>query len=1016
MTVYSNYKIDERTASDIRNEIAELAKSYTPEWKFDIANPDIGSVIALIFAHQTENNIFRFNQILEKYRTEFVNMYGIVPLSAKPAHAAVVMEPGVNTAGVSIVKGTQLIGESENGRDIIFETLYDMYVTGAALTDIIGVSGHLGKIIPFWGKRTETDYFGKPLETAASEEGTLQPIPLFSYTRQGIQRQALLFYHSYLFDVNQDGIGVRFHGRKSSVLLAEMFMDREKFRFSYLGEDGVTPYEKISRKEDTIYLHKRQRGDNKKRQYRGREMSVIILEMLTKLTESIEIDNIEFKAFDGQVLPSFLNNGSMDMDILEFTPFGEQLSLYQECYIGQDTAFTQIGAEISIQFTMEFGEKKQLLIMEDTDENLPVIKRKPRRTYTERYGDCLVQEISIEYFNGTGWKRLPTAYSAKQLFAQAENTGVHEIRFAVPQDWERMSVGGYEERCIRLRVERADNCYMRPVRHVYPIIKNMVISYSYCDKYVKPEEVVAVREDKERNLTQKLEEGRGFIGFQAFPYTRDYMYFGFDKKFDQGPVSILLDMQENSNMQRREVFFEYSAGNSFKPLRVIDNTNGLQNSGTVLFQPPADMGRQDMAGRERYWIRIADRHGEPHKTGQLYPVLKRIYINAADVWNVRTEPVQEYTMDAIAANMSFALYAENILSADVWVNEKEQLSPEQMRQILKQTPDKAEAEYNYLGEIEEFYVRWSETENFDNSSGGDRHYMIDRMNNRILFGDGVKVRIPRNIRGIAFRVKLRCCDGEEGNVSAGSIQEFHGSMLFVDNVINPLPAFGGSSLENVDRCLSRAGNFLSGRKRLVSENDYIREIMAYSDLTAQVRCVPGRTVSGGRDERVISLVVLMKDYKNGSFAFRKLKQELMEHLPKRCEMLYQEDEIEIVEPVFVYVSVDVWVRAADGLDSFELQSLMQEQIENYLEPIQGAAYGGWRIGSMPREKQIRMMLGTLENTIHIERYAVHASYRDEKGVHETDLEQVQENPFAVCCNGRHRIYVMLGKENNYAEQ
>ena len=46
----NEWKIDSRTAVDIEERIGELAAAYVPEWHFDREDPDIGSVIAKLFA------------------------------------------------------------------------------------------------------------------------------------------------------------------------------------------------------------------------------------------------------------------------------------------------------------------------------------------------------------------------------------------------------------------------------------------------------------------------------------------------------------------------------------------------------------------------------------------------------------------------------------------------------------------------------------------------------------------------------------------------------------------------------------------------------------------------------------------------------------------------------------------------------------------------------------------------------------------------------------------------------
>ena len=50
MSSFEEYRIDPRTESDLRAQMAELAHSYTPEWAFDPDKPDIGSVIGLLLS------------------------------------------------------------------------------------------------------------------------------------------------------------------------------------------------------------------------------------------------------------------------------------------------------------------------------------------------------------------------------------------------------------------------------------------------------------------------------------------------------------------------------------------------------------------------------------------------------------------------------------------------------------------------------------------------------------------------------------------------------------------------------------------------------------------------------------------------------------------------------------------------------------------------------------------------------------------------------------------------------
>ena len=133
---WNEWKIDKRSQADIEDRIRKLASSYVPEWHFDRENPDIGS------------GILRYNQVLEKYHTEFVNMLGISLLPAKPAAATVLMNLVRDTIpGIQVYKGTKLLAETDrDGDQIIFETMHNLYVTNSVLEAVFMTEEKEGKI------------------------------------------------------------------------------------------------------------------------------------------------------------------------------------------------------------------------------------------------------------------------------------------------------------------------------------------------------------------------------------------------------------------------------------------------------------------------------------------------------------------------------------------------------------------------------------------------------------------------------------------------------------------------------------------------------------------------------------------------------------------------------------------------------------------------------------------------------------------------------------------------------
>ena len=113
--------LDPRTQADLCARVEELASSYTPEWRFDRRDPDVGSTLALIYTGQMADNIRRLNQLPEKYHTEFVNLLGLTLKPAYPASGVAVVELLRGTVpGVALPRGSRLMAGGADGSPVLF--------------------------------------------------------------------------------------------------------------------------------------------------------------------------------------------------------------------------------------------------------------------------------------------------------------------------------------------------------------------------------------------------------------------------------------------------------------------------------------------------------------------------------------------------------------------------------------------------------------------------------------------------------------------------------------------------------------------------------------------------------------------------------------------------------------------------------------------------------------------------------------------------------------------------------
>lgn len=1009
----SDYTIETRKREDIINQIQRLATSYAPEWQFDEKNPDIGSVLALLFADGMDENIRRYNTLLERDYVELMNMLGISLKPAFPAHSIVLMSLAGNTIpGFKLKKGIKLLGGEEDEENIVFETGHSVYVTESKLENAFMVSGKNGKVIPILGDFQPIDYVDtssirvldeeeeETEETAVNEfESTSvkdsYPFTLFDFRRQGYGKYGLLLYHPHLFDVQDNDILMKIGGAPE--LISDIVAG--KYKISFYGNNGFEQVEKLRKAgEDCIAFRKN--GDCCRIVEKGEEYSVILLEPVEIPEKSVMVSSIGFSSTGSSREPELIWNGTTELDAGRFLPFGETIGLYSELYIGHNEYFSKPGAKVSMRFKLDFDTHLVSIPRQQEEAELKIIKKKAKRDILGAPAEVYADEVSIEYYNGIGWRKLVSNSPVKQMFSSARG-GQCEITFECPHDIKPLEIGGYQGYSIRMQILRADNCYYQPALHHYPIISDMKLFYTYQERFEKPAKLYSYQGSSRRELSAALEENPLIPVFSGGCYQDTALYLGFDKKMEDGPISLFIQMQEMESHQHGKLTFSYSTRDGFSRLKLTDHTANLSHTGTLMFMPPTDMAKRTLEGHDAYWIKITDADGHLEKNPMQRPTICDIRINAVEVDNIDTMKEDAYYIDAFGPNMQFALNAQNILSLELWVNEIGSFSETEMRRMLTEDPENTKAEYSFLGEIQEFYVRWQEVDNFDRSGAGDRHYVVDRMNSRLYFGDGVHVQVPRNTKGIAFKVIMRRCDGELANIKPGLISDSLGGMMFVDRIYNPIQAYGGMNMETVDEALRRGTNVLTSRNRLVSVYDYEREALNFSHQISQAKVIVSRKKDGSFMPGAITMVLLMQDYKDGEHSFLQMKKRLREHFLERCELSVFKNDLEIVEPIFVEISVEAWVRVIKGDDSFEVQQALHRVLDEYLDPLLNSR---WDIGRMVKKAQIELRLNMEKGKALLHRLMVTARYQDEMGRHEVDLEKLVGNPYVLVTSGNHKIH------------
>lgn len=112
--------LDNRTQQQLRDELVRRIPVYSPTWT-DHNESDPGIVLLELFAYLGESLLYRFNQIPDTTRIEFLRLLGVQPRPAQPASALL-------SAVTDEAAGSQVLKGSEASGAVTFQTTDEVYV------------------------------------------------------------------------------------------------------------------------------------------------------------------------------------------------------------------------------------------------------------------------------------------------------------------------------------------------------------------------------------------------------------------------------------------------------------------------------------------------------------------------------------------------------------------------------------------------------------------------------------------------------------------------------------------------------------------------------------------------------------------------------------------------------------------------------------------------------------------------------------------------------------------------
>ena len=628
-----------------------------------------------------------------------------------------------------------------------------------------------------------------------------------------------------------------------------------------------------------------------------------------------------------------------------------------------------------MRFDLDFEAIEHLLPEFQEDKEYKFIMKKTATAAQPKMLEIKADNVVIEYLSTRGYKSLFKEEHMQLLFNGSKH-GKVKINFICPNDILTLEEASDLPR-LRMRLIRADNLYAIPSRQNCPIIENLFFSYSYDEHPKHPIYAQTQNNFEYQDVTTQLSSRSKVKLFYNYQYPKPATYFGFDSNPYSTPLSLYFNI-ENITETPVDFSIEYLSKTGFTTVKVVDNTGGMLYSGSIMMVIPQDIVMSNILGEVRYFIRLIY-HNKNYISHNL-PTIKGIHMNMARVANIHTA-TEYFYVDDIDSPFHITLANQNLIRMRVFVNE----------------------DCNSLEE--DNWVEWSKGDFYEAKT---RVCKMDLGNGEIEFDKGVFANFPINTARATIRVDYRSYEGFEANVKENEINTLLLSIKSIADVTNPIAAFGGHDGYNEETTTKMIQNLLRTRKRAVTQQDYFDIISQATYGVEQIKCGIGVDANGEVDDELMTIAVLISEFKKGTHVFTSIKESIRTKLMQTSGLVPLGKTLALVQPYFVKISVRLWIECETMENIYDVQNQTIKNIETFLDPLTGGFEGaGYEIGKLPTMSALMAYLKICDNELSISKTLMTATIGGSEYEVKDNIYKYINNPFAMAVNGSHIVYLTL---------
>ena len=630
-------------------------------------------------------------------------------------------------------------------------------------------------------------------------------------------------------------------------------------------------------------------------------------------------------------------------------------------------------------------------------------------------------ELSWEYFDGDGWRRLDGAFQDATHHLALSG----EIRFTVPDDLAETDVAGQQDYWIRARLIGGDYGRARYVSTSETVSLVTTQAIIVDTSHLRPPEILSI--EAEFTLTKAIAPERvltdnnlavldqtpssavagahfdlfeGLLAIEATagegqPLAVRALYLGFSKRFDVNPLSLYANAEEQARGGRLRADILLQRG--WVRVTVKDETAALRRRGFIsVFLDEAPV-RAALFGHELYWLRLSLAPVVAGLDADWAPKLNGLYVNAAIADQAKTIEQEILGSSLGEPDQTFTLAEKPVLAESLELRVRERLSDEEREAIETARRDKPAIETK-VPDIPGDWVLWERVDSLVGRDGDARVFRLDPARGTVSFGDGRQGKIPPAGRDRLRAFFYQSSGGTRGNVPAYAIKDLKSAPEAVESVANPVDAAGGVDTPPIDDLIATAPARLRHSDRALAPADLEALAVAWSPEIVRARTRGPE----GPDEK-IKLAIAMRTGSRCPVPSLARREALARYLLERAWGGLEADAIQVVPPDYVRVSVDVEVLASTADRVAQVEDEASCRLKKFLHPIEGGPDGkGWPFGRRIWPSDVHRTLSAVEGVDRIAKVELCA--RAESG-EAADLDDLDS--FALVCAEERDIRVRV---------